>query len=67
VRVAGEQGIDGAFGHLFDASSDGVDVTRPDRAIVYWSAALGRAAVGTCGVQSRARHESETRGSGSGQ
>ena len=64
--MAGEQGIDGAFRQIFDAISDGVDVTRPDRTIVHWSAALGRAAVAMCTAQSRGRDESETRGNGSG-
>ncbi len=64
--MAGEQGIDGAFRHIFDAISDGVYVTRPDRTIVCWSTALGRAAVAAYTARSRGRDESETSGNGSG-
>ncbi len=40
--MADEQGISGALRQVLDAISDGVYVTGPDRAIVYWSAGAER-------------------------
>ncbi len=40
--MAAEQGIDGAFGRILDAMSDGVYVLGPDHTIVYWSAGAER-------------------------
>ncbi len=64
--MAGEQGIDGAFGHIRDAVSDGVSATRLDRATVYWRAAHKRADAAMYPVRNRGRDEVETSGSGSG-
>ncbi len=73
MRVAGEQGIDGATRHVLDAISDDAAAAGPDHAIASWSVAGRRAGTcsiaggraGTCAPLSRGRDEFQTRGNGS--